>query len=72
MQFCGWLPLFGRSLRTVVKNVESPLSVFAIGVERLAMGLFKYDDIGDVNGFLRKRCFPEIKLEDGGDACAEG
>ena len=55
-----------------IEKVESPLSVFAIGLERLAMWLFKYDDIGDVNGFLRKRCFPEIKLEDSGGTCAEG
>lgn len=42
-------------------KVDPPLSIFAIGVERLAMWLFKHEDIDEVNMFPRKLGFSEIE-----------
>lgn len=43
-----------------VSQIDGPVVSFGIGIERLAMWLFKKDDISDVNLFYRKLGFPEI------------
>lgn len=43
-----------------VSRLEGPVVSFGIGVERLAMWLFKKGDISDVNLFYRKLGFSEI------------
>lgn len=43
-----------------VSQIDGPVVSFGIGVERLAMWLFKKDDISEVNLFYRKLGFSEI------------
>jgi len=43
-----------------VSQIDGPVVSFGIGIERLAMWLFKKDDISDVNLFYRKLGFSEI------------
>lgn len=45
---------------SAVSQIEGPAVSFGIGIERLAMWLFKKDDISDVNLFFRKSGFSEI------------
>ncbi len=49
----GW---YAKSL----SRLQSPVTSIGIGVERLAMWLFKRTDIADVNLFYRKLDFPEL------------
>jgi len=41
-------------------RLQGPVTTFGVGVERLAMWLFKRDDIADVNLFYRKLTFSEL------------
>ena len=43
-----------------ISRIDGPAVSFGIGIERLAMWLFKKDDISDVNLFYRKLGFSEI------------
>lgn len=43
-----------------VSQIDGPVVSFGIGIERLAMWLFKKDDISEVNLFYRKLGFSEI------------